>query len=162
MIYNILVGQFLAILGVATGIFVELAQDKYQFNVPLIINSTYYFLLFLVYLIVSKKLIKPKLYFILIAIFDSQANFMCVYAFSVTHFNLPFIINFSSLLWTLIFSVIFIKTYKYTLLHWIGVLIICIGILESVLRGMIQDSQNEPFNYKGLLLCIGTSICYAG
>lgn len=133
-----------------------------NFIYPFLLTASYYFLLALFWILMKRKIKFPKLSYILITIFDSQANFLNIYAFSVVHFNYPFIINVSSVFWTCVFTCIFIKKYRYKKYHIIGVTLSLVGVgvsLYSSYRKLQDDTKLE--NLKGLLLSLGASICYA-
>ncbi len=134
-----------------------------QIVTPFLLTSSYYFILGLIWILIFRKIKKPKLSYILITIFDSQGNFLNIYAFSIIHFNYPFIINVSSVFWTCLFTWIFIKKYKYRRIHIIGVSISLIGVVVT-LYGTIRllgDKDNIFDNMKGLILCLSASICYS-
>ena len=132
------------------------------------LNASYYFFVFILYgcIILKLKLTKPKLIYILLSILDSQANYINMYVFSFIKFNYPYIINVLSNFWSVAFTVILIKKYKYLKNHIIGITICIIGILLSFIGTF--DSFNlflemfKQFNDQilGLILCIITSILY--
>jgi len=116
-----------------------------------------------------RKLTWPKFKYILITIFDSQAIFLNVLAFSVIKFDYVFIINMSTVFWTIMITWLFIKNYKYrlshlfsTLLAMLGITITFIGLYGNIPSFIIIAIDNDfPFkdNYVGLFYCIGSSIC---
>lgn len=160
--FNMILGQFLAILGVGNATLSKIIEKDSQFVYPFLLTSSYYFLLALFWLIIKRKIKFPKFSYILITIFDSQANFLNIYAFSVIHFNYPFIINISSVLWTCILTCLFIKKYRYKKYHIIGVILCMIGVgvsLYSSYRQLQDDTKLD--NLKGLLFSLGASVCYS-
>lgn len=164
ILFTIAIGQLLALLSVSNGIFSQQLEIKYTFVTPLLLTSSYYALLGSVWLLINRTIKKPKLIYLIITIVDSQANFINVYAFSVIHFEYPFIINFCSVIWTSIFAWIFIKKYKYFINHILGILIAFGGIILTVM-GMFNsfDDFKKLFNGNliGILCCVSTSILYA-
>jgi len=91
-------------------------------------SMNYYLLIFLIFIIKNKGLKKPKLNYFLIGLFDSQGTFLNVLAFSTLSFSYPYIINISSVVWTIILTFFFIKAYKYLKFHIIGMFICVLGI----------------------------------
>ena len=98
----------------------------------------------------------------LIAIFDSQGNYLNIYAFQYIMFSYPFIINISSVLWTFLLTYLFIKLYKDKLSHFIGTIISLIGIALT-LYGYISNNDTSDMNNNvyGIILCIGSSLLYS-
>jgi drug/metabolite transporter (DMT)-like permease len=149
-------------LGVGNATLSKIIEKDLRFVYPFLLTASYYVLLAIFWILIKRKIKFPKLSYILITIFDSQANFLNIYAFSVIHFNYPFIINVSSVLWTCILTCIFIRNYRYKKYHIIGVIITMVGVgvsLFSSLRKIQDDSISD--NIKGLLFSLGASICYA-
>ena len=131
---NVLLGQFLSLLGIVNGLIATFVNKKYDINIPLIMSVHYYFLLFFIFTIMNKGLTKPKLNYFLIGLFDSQGTFLNILAFSKLSFSYPYIINISSVVWTIILTYLFIKTYKYLKYHIFGMIICIIGIGLMVLE----------------------------
>ena len=103
-------GQLLALLSVGNGFFVEEIQNKNVIKIPLLLNYTYYFLIFFVYFFISKcRIKKPRLIYIILSLIDTQANFLNIFIFSIIQFDYPFIMNVLSTIWSVIFSLIIIK-----------------------------------------------------
>lgn len=161
----VLFGQIISLLCVGNGFCVEEIQK--DFSTPLLINACYYLLLFIFYIFYIKfKIKKPKWIYIILSLIDTQANFINVYIFSITKFKYPFIINILSTIWSVVFTIFIIKTYKYLKNHIIGILLSIIGVFASFLgtfksfedfKNMFSDFNND---IKGLLLCILVSILY--
>lgn len=163
LVFNILIGQFLALLGITNAYISTVIEKNYQFVIPLLLTSSYYILLALIWILISRTIKKPKWYYILITIFDSQANFLNIYAFSIIHFSYPFIINVSSVFWTFLFTYFFIHKYKYRLIHVVGVVISFIGVGISIYGSISFVSEEDKFwdNIKGLVCCLISSIFYS-
>ena len=163
IVFNIVIGQLLAIIGVGNGKISEIIEKEKGIVIPLLLTAFYYILLFFLWMIINRKIAKPKLTYILIVIFDSQANFINVYAFHVIHFNCLFIINVCSVLWTVLITWIFIKRYKYKPVHILAVGISVVGIGLSLYGSIsrIKDLDEQAKNYKGLILCLISSVCYS-
>ena len=100
----------------------------------------------------------PRIKHLLITIFDSQAIFLNVLAFSVIKFDYPFIINMSTVFWTILITWIFIKSYKYRLSHLFSTLFAMLGIAVTFI-GMYDNEFTFKDNYEGLIYCLGSSIC---
>jgi drug/metabolite transporter (DMT)-like permease len=163
IIFTIIIGQVLALLIVANGKISEVLEKDKQFITPLLLNSFYYFFLFLIWLLVNRKLELPRLKYLLIIVFDTQSSFLMVYAFSLLPANFVFTVNILSVFWTVILSCIFIRTYKYMKVHIIGLGISVIGVgltLFGCLNG-IDDKSAIFENIKGLLLSLCASIGYS-
>lgn len=163
IILGLLIGQLLSILSVLNGLCSQYLETKRNFLIPLLLTTSYYFLLFITWIITTREIHRPKLIYIILTIIDSQANFINVYTFSLIQFEYPFIINFSSSIWTFLLTIVFIKKYKYKIIHYISILISFIGILLAMLGTLhsLSDISAMFTNIKGLLLCLFTSILYA-
>ena len=163
IILGLLIGQLLSILSVLNGLCSQYLETKRNLVIPLLLTTSYYFLLFITWIIITREIHKPKLIYIILTIIDSQANFINVYTFSLIQFEYPFIINFSSSIWTFLLTIIFIKKYKYKPLHYISIFISFIGILLAMFGTLhsLWDISSIFTNTKGLLLCLLTSVLYA-
>lgn len=163
IILGLIIGQILSILSVMDGLASQYLEIKRTLMIPLILNSIYYLLLFILWVIVNRKIEKPKIIYIIIAIIDSQANFICVYAFGVVKFEYPFIMNASSSIWSFFMTLVFVKKYKYKIIHFISVFISLIGVLLTLIGTFknLSDISLMFQNVKGLLLCLASSILYA-
>lgn len=129
---------------------------------PLLLAAGYYFFLFIIWLIFNRKIKLLKWQYIIIAVLDSQSMFLNIYAFSQINFNYPFIINVSSVFWTVLLTWIFIKRYRYKKFHILGVLICLLGV-GVTLFGSLRTLSKETImsNLKGLICSIIASICYS-
>jgi drug/metabolite transporter (DMT)-like permease len=138
-------------------------EKNLNYVTPFLLTSSYYFLLAIIWLAIFRKIKRPRLAYILITLFDSQANFLNIYAFSVVHFNYPFIINVSSVFWTCLFTWIFIRKYKYKKFHIIGVIVSILGVAFTLYGSLslIGDTQKIFDNMVGLSYCLGASILYS-
>ena len=78
ILFSILFGQLLSLLSVGNGYFNQYVQNKKKLVTPLLLNASYYLLLFILYgiIILKLKIAKPKLIYIIISIFDTQANLL--------------------------------------------------------------------------------------
>ena len=167
ILFAIFFGQILSLLSVGNGYFVEEIQKEKKILVPLLINASYYFIIFFLYFFISKcKIKKPKWIYIILSILDTQANFINIYIFSFIDFRYPYITNVLSTIWTVVFTLIIIRIYKYLLNHIIGIILCIIGVFAVFLGtfGKIEDfvEMFKSFNdeIKGLLLSILVSILY--
>jgi drug/metabolite transporter (DMT)-like permease len=154
-----MMGQLLALLMVANGKVSESIEKTNGFVTPLLLITIYYFFLFLLWVLVNKRLTLPKLSYLLIVAIDTQANFAMVYAFSIIPANFIFIVNIQTVFWTTILSMIFIKSYKYKFMHIVGSLIaICGGCLA--LYGCVSDLVSEEFEstMKGVYYSLAASV----
>ena len=160
IILGLIIGQVLSILSVMNGLCSQYIEIKRMLKIPLILNSIYYLFIFILWIIITRKIEKPKIIYIIIAIIDSQANFICVYTFGSVKFEYPFIINFSSTIWSFFMTLIFVKKYKYCLIHFISVLISLIGVVLTLVGTFknLSDVSLMFQNVKGLLLCLASSI----
>ena len=160
-------GQLLALLSVGNGFFVEEIQNKNGIKIPLLLNSTYYFLIFFVYFFISKcRIKKPRLIYIILSLIDTQANFLNIFIFSIIQFDYPFIMNVLSTIWSVIFSLIIIRIYKYLKNHVFGIILCLVGVFSMLLGTFkdINDFVNMFINFnndiKGILLNLLISILY--
>ena len=166
-ILAILFGQLISLLSVGNGYFVEEIQKKKDLVIPLLLNSSYYLILFFIYIFISKaKIKKPKLIYIILSILDTQANFINIFIFSFSEFEYPYIINVLSSIWAMLFTLILIRQYKYLLNHVLGSIISFFGVLYVFLGNFSNFDKFidmfKSFNkdIKGLILCLLVSIIY--
>jgi len=107
------------------------------------VNITYNFL--------NNRYLKlPKISYIIIAIFDSQAIFLNIFAFSKLNFDYPFILNIATVIWTIIITWLFIGAYRYKMSHLFStfVAICAIGIIFFGIFGKYNLSNNVIINIK--------------
>ena len=81
IIFSILFGQLLSLLCVGNGYFAQYIQNKRNIVTPLLLNSSYYILIFILYgiVILKLKIQKPKIIYIILSIYDTQANYIFIY-----------------------------------------------------------------------------------
>lgn len=165
ILYNIFLGQFLSILSVFNGILSHSIETKHKVVTPLLMTSSYYFLLGIIWLIYNKFYFKRlRLVYFLITFIDSQANFINVFVFTFIQFEFPFIINFCSVIWTCLFTWLFITKYQYKSSHVIGIFISLVGViitLYGTFNGMNDVNSLFSNNVKGFCLCLLTSLLYS-
>ena len=159
---HIIIGQFISLLSVFNGLACITIETKYHKVIPLLLTYTYYITLSLLWLYRSHfKLNHLKSIYAIIAFVDSQANFINVYTFTIIQFEYPFIINFLSVIWTVLLTMLFITKYTYTHIHKIGLLItftgICIILCSNISISHLFNSQS----LKGLFCCLVTSVLYS-
>ena len=168
ILMSILFGQLLSLLCVGNGYFSQYIQNKRGIVTPLLLNAGYYILIFILYgiIILKLKLQKPKIIYIILSISDTQANYINIFIFSFINFEYPYIINVLSSMWSVLFTLIFLKKYKYLKNHVYGIIICLIGVFLLFL-GTFKSFDDfitmfKSFNeqIKGLLLCILVSILY--
>jgi drug/metabolite transporter (DMT)-like permease len=134
-----------------------------ELMIPSLLSSTYYFTLALFWLLFLRKLNFPKIHFLFITLFHTQANFLNIYAFSKINFNYSFTINISSVIWTCIFTCIFIRRYKYTKFHILGVVLTLVG-LGIAIYGRFEKNDDLNIllkNVEGTLYCLAASLCFS-
>ena len=168
ILFAILFGQLLSLLCVGNGYCSQYIQNKRNIVTPLLLNASYYFLIFIIYgiVILKLKIQKPKIIYIILSIFDTQANYINIFIFSFVKFEYPYIINILSSMWSVLFTIIFIKRYRYLNNHIYGILICLFGIF-SLFLGTFESfgsfiNMFKSFNeqIKGLFLSILVSILY--
>ena len=171
ILLSIFFGQLLALLSVGNGFFAEEIQnnknEEKKIVTPLLMNSTYYFLIFLIYFFISKcKIKKPRLIYIILSLLDTQSNFINIFLFSIIPFDYPYIMNILSTIWTVVFTLILIRTYKYLKNHIFGIILCFIGVVGMILGtfNSIEDLKDKfkdfNDNITGLLLSLLASIFY--
>lgn len=162
---NIFLGQFLAILSVLNGLLSHRIETKHMVVTPLLMTSSYYFLLGAIWLIYNKLSLKRlRLVYYFITFIDSQANFINIFVFTFIQFEFPFIINFCSVIWTCLFTWLFITKYQYKASHVIGIVIALLGViitLYGTFDGMNDINRLFSNNVKGFGLCLLTSLLYS-
>ena len=164
----ILIGQFISLLCVGNGYCNQYIQNKRDVVTPLLLNASYYILIFILYGIIflKFKFKKPKMIYIILSISDTQANYINIYIFSFVKFEYPYIINVLSSMWSVLFTLIIIKRYKYLKNHVYGISICLIGIFLLFLgtfksfKEFIDMFKSFNDQIKGLLLSIFVSILY--
>ena len=165
ILLSIFFGQLLAILCVGNGFFAEEIQGKKSKEIvtPSLINTAYYFL---IYFFISKcKIKKPRLIYIILSVLDTQSILLNTFLLSIIPFDYPYIMNLLSSIWIVIFSFIFLKTYKYLSNHIFGIIIWLIGIVAMILGtfNSIKDLKNcfeeLDFYLMGILLSLPASFC---
>ena len=158
---KIVFGQLISILSVLNGLACVFIENSFNLRIPLLLTFTYYCFLSLLWLYKSDfKLSKLKTIYFLIALIDSQANFINVYAFTIVQFEYPFIINFLSVIWTIILTYLFIKKYTYTKIQKSGLVISFVGITLTLFCNISLKEINIHF-IKGFIYCFITSILYS-
>ena len=89
---------------------------------------------------------------------------MKIFAFSKGQLNYPFIINSSTILFCWLFTWIFIKKYKYSFLHIVGILLSFTGVIVTF-YGALQIGEDIikeiRENYIYFLFSLVSSICYS-
>ena len=168
ILFSIFFGQLLSLLCVGNGYFSQYIQNERGIVTPLLLNASYYILIFILYgiIILKLKIQKPKIIYIILSISDTQANYINIFIFSFVKFEYPYIINILSSMWSVLFTLILIKRYRYLSNHIYGIIICLIGVFLLFLGtfesfGSFIDmfkSFNEQL--KGLLLSIVVSILY--
>jgi drug/metabolite transporter (DMT)-like permease len=160
---SLLVGQLFAIVSVTNATFCKLMNNENDLKTPLLLTATYYLILFLVWIIVNRKLTIPKFSSLIMIILNTQANFFNVWGLSFLDLNIAFIIMVSNVFWTFLFTNIFLKKYLYKVTHLIGAIISLIGaclalyFTISTTNHFIKDT-NYIF---GIILCSISSLFQA-
>ena len=166
ILLGIIIGQLLSILSVLNGFFSERTEKKKEIIIPFLLTSGYYILLFLCFLTYNKFTFKkPKLCYIIIILIDSITNAINTYVFSISKFEYPYIINLNSSIWSVIFTIIIIKIYKYCQNHILGLIIAFIGNVLSFI-GTFNSFQDilklfKEKNYCSIIYCFIISILYS-
>jgi len=168
ILMSILFGQLISLLCVGNGYFSQYIQNERKIVTPLLLNSSYYILIFILYgiIILKLKLKKPKLIYIILSILDTQANYINIFIFSFVKFEYPYIINVLSSMWSVLFTIILIKKYKYLKNHIVGIAICLVGVFLlffgtfQSFSDFIKMFKDFNDNLKGLLLSILVSILY--
>ena len=170
IIINILFGQFLALISVSNGFISQNLEKKQLIVIPLLLTSTYYLFLFIIFFIHNNfNFNKIKFFYIIITLIDSQANFLNVYVFNFIKFDVPFLINFTSTIWSVIFTILFIKKYKYLFNHKIGITISLVGTIISFIgsfnnfkeiKNLFNNNENDNNFILGIIICFIISILY--
>ena len=168
ILMSILFGQLISLLCVGNGYFSQYIQNERKIVTPLLLNSCYYILIFILYgiIILKLKIKKPKLIYLILSILDTQVNYINIFIFSFAKFEYPYIINVLSSMWSVLFTLILIKKYKYLKNHIFGIEICLVGVFLLFLGtfqsfgDFIKMFKDFNDNLKGLLLSILVSILY--
>ena len=149
-------GQIISLLKVGSGYCKEKILVNKGILIPFLINSSYYFLLFLLYFLISCfKIRKPKRIYILISLLDILANFINVYILSVSNIEFLYIINIFNTNWSIILTITIINGYKYFINHIQGIIYFFIGGLLLLIGPFYGKSLND---YKTLFECFNLNI----
>ena len=169
ILLSIFFGQLLALLCVGNGFFAEEIQGKKKKEIvtPSLINTAYYFLIFLIYFFISKcKIKKPRWIYIILSVLDTQSYLIYTFLLSFTPFDYPYIMNLLGSIWIVIFTLIFSKTYKYLSNHIFGMIIWFIGVIAMILgsfnsiKDLKDDFKHFDDNIMGLILSLPASISF--
>ena len=136
--FTIIFGQFLAMISVGIGKTSTIIEDGFAFDFPILLNLSYYFLFGIFWLCVNRGLKKPKVFFFLIILFDTQANISKIQAFSKGELNYPIIINGSTILFSLLFTYMLISKYTYRCYHILAALITFSGVALTLYGALKQ------------------------
>ena len=113
------------------------------------------FLFCTIYFFISKcKIKKPRLIYIILSVLDTQSNFINIFLFSIIPFDYPYIINILSTIWTVVFTLILIKTYKYLKNHIFGIVLCFVGVISMILGtfNSIEDLKNHFKDFNILII----------
>ena len=141
------------------------AKKKKEIVTPSLINTTYYFLIFLICFFISKcKIKKPRLIYIILSVLDTQSILINTFLLSFIPFDYPYIMNLLSSIWIVIFTLILSRTYKYLSNHVFGMIIWFIGVIAMILgsfnsiKDLKDDFKHFNDNIMGLILSLPASI----
>ena len=142
ILFTIIFGQFLAMISVGIGKTSTIIEDNFSFDFPILLNLSYYFLFGLFWLCVNRGLKKPKVFFFLIILFDTQANICKIQAFSKGELNYPIIINGSAVLFSLLFTYMLISKYTYRCYHILAAFITFSGVTLTLYGALNQTNTD--------------------
>lgn len=165
LFYIFSLGEVIAILGVSIGEINNKLTEDIKNSFATILSFLYYITVGLFWTIFNHGLVKPKFYYFLILLFDTQTNFFKFLAASVGDLYYPYIINSSSIFLCVILTHIFIKKYKYTCKHFIACFSCFSGTIISF-YGAYNDSEDakvsEDISEKtlGTIYSLVSGVCF--
>ena len=139
--YIIILGEIIAILSVSSGEISNKVSENAHRHYGTVLSFIYYLTFGLFWIIFNHGMVKPKLSFFLIILFDTQTNFFKFLALSKGDLYYPYIINSSSILFIPLLTYIFIKKYKYTWKHLLANFLCFFGTLVSF-YGVLKGKEN--------------------
>ena len=161
--YIIILGEIIAILSVSSGEISNKVSENAHRHYGTVLSFIYYLTFGLFWIIFNHGMVKPKLSFFLIILFDTQTNFFKFLALSKGDLYYPYIINSSSILFIALLTFIFIKKYKYTWKHLLANFLCFFGTLVSfygVLKGKESILDELRNNYYGFIFSLISAVCF--
>jgi hypothetical protein len=71
---------------------------------------------------------RPRIVYIIIAICQSQSNFLSLYTFDMLGLHYPYMINISGVLFTMLIICIFIRSYQFNFTHFSASIVVITGV----------------------------------
>jgi drug/metabolite transporter (DMT)-like permease len=161
--YIIILGEIIAILSVSSGEISNKVSENAHRHYGTVLSFIYYLTFGLFWIIFNHGMVRPKLSFFLIILFDTQTNFFKFLALSKGDLYYPYIINSSSILFIPLLTYIFIKKYKYTWKHLLANFLCFFGTLVSfygVLKGKESILDELRNNYYGFIFSLISAVCF--
>ena len=161
--YIIILGEIIAILSVSSGEISNKVSENAHRHYGTVLSFIYYLTFGLFWIIFNHGMVKPKLSFFLIILFDTQTNFFKFLALSKGDLYYPYIINSSSILFIPLLTYIFIKKYKYTWKHLLANFLCFFGTLVSfygVLKGKESILDELKNNFYGFIFSLISAVCF--
>jgi len=161
--YIIILGEIIAILSVSSGEINNKVSENAHRHYGTVLSFIYYLTFGLFWIIFNHGMVKPKLSFFLIILFDTQTNFFKFLALSKGDLYYPYIINSSSILFIPLLTYIFIKKYKYTWKHLLANFLCFFGTLVSfygVLKGKESILDELKNNFYGFIFSLISAVCF--
>eukprot|EP00762_Andalucia_godoyi_P005847 ANDGO_06996.mRNA.1 putative solute carrier family 35 member C320.08 len=166
-VISALLGQFLSLMIVGTGVFSTYLADK-GVVIPTTQSFFLYFLLAVVYgswffLYKKQKLQLAWYKYVPMALADVEANYFVVKAYAYTSIVSIMLLDCLTIPFVMILSVMFLKT-KYSWKHLLVVLYTISGAILLVFTDFMDengDESNSSDAWIGDLLCVASSLCYA-
>jgi len=165
-VFNIIIGQLIAIGLVSGGIFTKNLQG-YGLNTPILQLTFMYFPLsfYLIYHFRCKGTYSPIPFWQLLcaSLVDSHATVLIVYAYRSTSITSVMIIEDFSVPSAVILSLVFLKV-KYGLTHYVGILVCIIGISIGFINDFMHlkdDKKTSSAPILGDLLALTGAFLYA-
>ena len=161
--YIIILGEIIAILSVSSGEISNKVSENAHRHYGTVLSFIYYLTFGLFWIIFNHGMVKPKLSFFLIILFDTQTNFFKFLALSKGDLYYPYIINSSSILFIPLLTYIFIKKYKYTWKHLLANFLCFFGTLVSfygVLKGKENILDELKNNFYGFIFSLISAVCF--
>ena len=157
----VVLGQVLAVLDTATGVFTDLLAEE-DVYVPVFQMCCLYFCLWLYLPALSKQGLRQQSLwkFLLASIFDTQANVLSVVSYQLTSLTSAIILGDSALLWVVLFSHFFLKR-RYSYRECIGVALSMLGLFCIVLSDLQQAGWVWDGSMLGDCVALGSAVLYA-
>ena len=155
--YIILLGEIIAILSVSSG---EISNKIRKKHYGTVLCFIYYLSFGLFWITFNHGFAKPKYYYFLIILFDTQTNFFKILALTDGDLSYPYIINSSSILFIALLTYFFIKKYKYTWKHFLATFLCISGTILAFYGALKGEGKKIHDILEDFFFSLISAICF--